>query len=333
MNEAFESELVSVIIPAFNRAAMIGDALESVVRQTYRPIELIVVDDGSTDETPRVIEDWMAAYRDAARFHIRCFRQEHAGAPAARNLGLIESRGEFIQFLDSDDLLHPDGLSVKMDALTSAPDRVYAYGRSERVDEEGTTRGYYGRPWPEPGTEGPVMGYHFCTSGPLIRRGACVVIGPWNEQLAQDEIEYFARLKFAYGEGVFIDRVGETIRGHTGVRVSEKGAVRHAESAIMSIDLIGRMIRGTAHDTPAERRTISACCRAAADTGLFAKRPDLALEALKRSADYATGWNRAALRLYLLLCRIPPKGLLMRIFYGLRLMRTRWKVRRRGAER
>ena len=81
--------------------------MDSVYKQTYRPIEIIVVDDGSTDNTCQVINEWGSKYAEDNGFRLQYFFQENAGAPVARNLGMIESQGEFIQFLDSDDLLHP----------------------------------------------------------------------------------------------------------------------------------------------------------------------------------------------------------------------------------
>lgn len=87
---------VSVIIPLFNKAPYIGRALASVVSQTFTDFELIVVDDGSTDQGPQIVEAW-----DDPR--IRLVKQENAGTGAARNHGIAEARGEFIAFLDADD--------------------------------------------------------------------------------------------------------------------------------------------------------------------------------------------------------------------------------------
>ena len=105
MTAECEPGLVSVIIPTYNRARLLVEAMDSVFAQTYRPIELIVVDDGSKNNTPQVLQEWAAAHARDPRFRMRIFHEENKGAPVARNLGLIESRGEFIQFLDSDDLL------------------------------------------------------------------------------------------------------------------------------------------------------------------------------------------------------------------------------------
>lgn len=97
---------VSVVIPVYNRAHCIAEAVESVLGQTFRECEVLVVDDGSTDATPEVL----ARYGD----RIRYLRQENAGPAAARNRGIRESRGEFVAFLDSDDLWRPEKLELQV---------------------------------------------------------------------------------------------------------------------------------------------------------------------------------------------------------------------------
>ena len=86
--------LVSVIIPTFNRSALLAAAIDSVRAQTYAPIEIIVVDDGCTDDTSKVLR--------RSGPGIRAVRQDNAGPAAARNRGLAHARGEIIMFLDSD---------------------------------------------------------------------------------------------------------------------------------------------------------------------------------------------------------------------------------------
>ena len=121
MSEEYVPGLVSVIIPTYNRAELLVEAMDSVWAQTYRPIELIVVDDGSTDKTREVVQEWRKKCEADHQFALRYFHQANKGAPAARNLGLIESRGEFIQILDSDDYLHPLRLQRMLKAARSLP--------------------------------------------------------------------------------------------------------------------------------------------------------------------------------------------------------------------
>lgn len=217
--------LVSVIIPAYNRAGFIAAALDSVLAQTYRPIECLVVDDGSTDDTGRAVAEW--GRKLDAQFSLRCFRQENRGAAAARNRGLRESRGEFINFLDSDDRLLPKTLQRKVECLrsTGAP---YCYVQGKRVDGEGNTLGLHGRPWTA--YDGLFfLTYHFDTNAPLIRRSVCQEVGPWDESLkGWDEVEYFARLKLHGGRGVFLEEVGHLAIEHNGDRITPTEANEQA---------------------------------------------------------------------------------------------------------
>lgn len=113
---------VSVIIPAYNVATYITEALESVVSQTFTDYEVIVVNDGSTD-TPE-LERELEPFRE----HIVYLKQDNRGAAAARNAGLYVARGEFVAFLDADDSWHPDFLSSQMSFIESHGhcDLVYA---------------------------------------------------------------------------------------------------------------------------------------------------------------------------------------------------------------
>jgi glycosyltransferase involved in cell wall biosynthesis len=105
--------LVSVVIPAFNGADYIGETIESILAQTYRPLEVLVVDDGSTDRTAEIVQ----RFGDPVRY----FRQENAGTAAARNRAVAESRGEFIALLDQDDLWVPHKLERQIPRFAEDP--------------------------------------------------------------------------------------------------------------------------------------------------------------------------------------------------------------------
>lgn len=126
--------LVSVVIPTYNRADIISKAIESALAQTYDNVELVVVDDGSTDETRGVVE----AYGPRVRY----IRQENAGVSAARNRAMRHSRGEFVAFLDSDDAWKPWRIEAQVAALRRHPEAGLAWtdmtaidGRERVVDE------------------------------------------------------------------------------------------------------------------------------------------------------------------------------------------------------
>jgi glycosyltransferase involved in cell wall biosynthesis len=108
--------LVSVILPTYNRAWTLKDAVDSVFSQDYPNIELIIIDDGSTDNTQQLLE----AYKN----EIRLFHQENKGVSAARNIGIKNSRGEFIALLDSDDAWDKRKISCQMEFFKHHPDAL-----------------------------------------------------------------------------------------------------------------------------------------------------------------------------------------------------------------
>lgn len=120
---------VSVIMPAYDAAATIESAVASVRRQTMGDFELLVVDDGSTDETAAVLAG-------IAEPRLRVLRQPNRGPAAARNRALAEARGEFVAFIDADDLWVPEKLAWQMEALAAAPRAAVAYGWADVVDAD-----------------------------------------------------------------------------------------------------------------------------------------------------------------------------------------------------
>lgn len=113
---------VTVVIPCFNYGRYLARTLKSVAAQTYTDWECIIVDDGSTDETPLVATEWVES--DPRFIYLR---QDNAGLAAARNAGLYRASGEYIQFLDADDLIHPYKLSRQTALLTALPECSHVY--------------------------------------------------------------------------------------------------------------------------------------------------------------------------------------------------------------
>lgn len=122
--------LVTVVMAVFNGAEFVGEALESVLAQHYRPTEVIVVDDGSHDDTGEVVRGFPS---------VRYIRQENQGPAAARNTGIAAATGEFVAFVDHDDRIPPTKLEVQVGHLLAHPELGCVLGRQEILLEPGTT--------------------------------------------------------------------------------------------------------------------------------------------------------------------------------------------------
>lgn len=120
---------VSIIIPSYNRAHLIGETIESVLSQSFSDFELIIVDDGSTDKTGDVVRKYQGP--------IKYLYQENQGRSSARNEGYKASQGEYICFLDSDDMLAPRMLEQQVALLDSNPNLGFVYTDYQFVDESG----------------------------------------------------------------------------------------------------------------------------------------------------------------------------------------------------
>lgn len=120
--------LISVVIPCYNGARFLGEAIDSALAQSWKPVEIIVVNDGSTDNTASVL----AAYPN-----IIVLTQTNQGRSAARNAGLRASRGEYVTFLDADDLLLPKALEIGIGELAGRPEYAFASGAYQWIDEDG----------------------------------------------------------------------------------------------------------------------------------------------------------------------------------------------------
>lgn len=232
MSPEYVPGLVSVIIPTHNRAHLIYDALDSVAGQTYRPIEVIVVDDGSTDGTLDVLERWKAQHATAG-FEVRVLAQENAGAPAARNRGGRESRGEYIQFLDSDDLMHPEKLRAQVEALRQRAELGYVWSEYVEVvsDEAGCEVAWSPAPSSEQVTDSGALAVPAQMWCGVFRREVCERIGPWREELRRhQDWEYTTR---ALSFGVTTARVAGALYA---VRVHGTGRIddlnKDAEAAL-----------------------------------------------------------------------------------------------------
>ena len=123
-----QAALVSVIIPCYNSAAFLEEAIGSAMAQTYSPVEIVVVDDGSTDHSPEI----------AQRLPVRYIRQANSGLAASRNLGIRESKGSYIVFLDADDRLKPEAIEIGVRILAQRPQCAMAVGDHLFVSHNGS---------------------------------------------------------------------------------------------------------------------------------------------------------------------------------------------------
>jgi glycosyltransferase involved in cell wall biosynthesis len=227
IEEAGTAGVASVIIPTFNRAGLLDEAIGSVVRQTYRPIEIVVVDDGSTDQTGVTIGKWRELLGGAAGISLKYVRQENSGGCSARNHGLIESTGEFIQFMDSDDYLRPEKLRVQIGCLREFAEAGFAFGEQVEMEKPGDgelagggagrleeASEYFGRQ-----DVLPPCG--------VYRRGVCVEAGPWAEDLWMGEDkEYGFRALLVSGKVVHLAGAHYVVRKHSGERITNVWALK-----------------------------------------------------------------------------------------------------------
>lgn len=193
MTPPIRSGVVSTIIAVYNRPRLLADAVRSVLAQTYRPIELLIIDDGSTDDTAAVAQAFAAEHPEIVRY----VRRPHEGVARSRNQGLRIASGEFIQILDSDDLLMPEKFATQVQALRAYPEcglsycytREYAIGdplprrparRSGETFERLFPHILAGRLWPFP--------------SPLFRREILDACGPFLELNSYEDWELECRI-------------------------------------------------------------------------------------------------------------------------------------------
>lgn len=172
---------VSVVIPCHNVADHIPQAFASVMAQTHADIDVICVDDGSTDGTLRVLHALVGAHPGRARV----VAQPNRGASAARNAGLRATTGTYVQFLDADDMLHPDKIAAQLALAENAgmPDLVV--GDFEQVMPDGLllpALALHGRPW-----MALIRTRMGTTSANLWKRETLERVGGWNEELASSQ--------------------------------------------------------------------------------------------------------------------------------------------------
>jgi glycosyltransferase involved in cell wall biosynthesis len=185
--------LVCVIIPAFNAEATLGDTLRSAAAQTYPNFEIIIIDDGSTDGTAQIASDFCASEQRA-----RLLQTTNRGVAAARNAGIEAAGGEYLAFLDADDLWHPRKLEMQVEAALADPEIGFVYTFYQNID--GSGRGL--QTPPQMLVNGHAFWRHLyfnfvgCGSSILVRKESLLDIGRFDESLHGSE-DYLLQLRLA----------------------------------------------------------------------------------------------------------------------------------------
>jgi len=180
--------LVSIVVPCHNGARFLADAIESALAQTHPAIETIVVDDGSVDDTPAILE----RYAD----RVRVLHQQNRGPSAARNAALAVARGEYVAFLDADDRFRSEKIARQAAVLDTRPDVGLVYSGWRFIDEEGRSLPGEGRPRGE-GDMLPalLLGNPIHPLAAVVRRALVDEIGGFEESLRGcEEWDLFLRL-------------------------------------------------------------------------------------------------------------------------------------------
>jgi len=235
--------LVSVIVPTYNCATCIGEAIKSVLSQTYGTFEIIVVDDGSTDDTKAVLAPFAS--------RIKYLYQQNQGQAAARNAGIRQTRGEFLAFLDADDIWFPAKLALQVQGFRNHPEAGLAFTDFLDFDESSVTGSSRFDTWPGvrawfdrhrvgdseiacgPMYEELLQGNWIHTSSTLVRRNVMNAVGLFDEALHGPE-DYDQWLRIAKNYHVLcVDRVLTGYRyrpqSHSGAEES-RGAYFHQGS-------------------------------------------------------------------------------------------------------
>jgi glycosyltransferase involved in cell wall biosynthesis len=191
---------VTVVIPAYNMAEFVGTAITSVLDGSYENVEVIVVNDGSTDETAQVVSPFVTEGSEQYDERVQYVSQPNRGKPAAVNRGIEEMRGTYFALLDADDRLPPRSIERRVGALTAQSDADVALGGFGVIDENGTT--LIGKRPPPHAQEPREIKRAFCTSyktpfhfnACLLHRDLADRIGPFDRRLRRcQDIDYSIR--------------------------------------------------------------------------------------------------------------------------------------------
>lgn len=274
-------DLVTTIIPVHNRASLVTAAVESVVSQTHRTVELVLVDDGSTDDTPKVLNQLAEKWTGL----IRVVRRQNGGPGAARETGRQLARGEFIQYLDSDDRLLPLKFERQIRALREHPEAGVCYCPTYEIQigEE-----LSGAPSARTGEQFAELfptlltGRIWQTATPLIRRSVSDAAGAWTELRQEEDWEYDSRIAALGTKLVWVPEFLAAHIHHAGARAggnSLKDPVKMGWRAAAQKLLFRRAVEyGVSKESPEMRafaRSLFLLCRQCGAAGRAADAAEL----------------------------------------------------------
>lgn len=205
--------LISIIIPTYNRAHLISETLDSILAQTYANWECIIIDDGSSDATEQVVLRYV---ENDSRFQFYKRTNEYlSGGNGARNFGFDVSKGEYVNWFDSDDLMLPDALQFKLDAFEDNID--FVVGNSLNFDEKGVISRPYELDYSLPITAENFINQSigWITNDVLVKREVIQI--RFNENLKSgQEYNFFSRLLFITERGKYVKKDVSKRRIHSG---------------------------------------------------------------------------------------------------------------------
>lgn len=304
--------LVSIVVPAYNHAGYLKECIESVLAQDYPQVELIVLDDGSTDATPGVLR----AY--GQRFHWES--QANMGQSATLNKGWGMARGEILGYLSADDALRPRAVSEAVAVLNARPEIVATYSDFDLIDEQSrAVRTIAARDFDARDLVLDLV----CQPGPgaFFRRDAFLRAGPWNPELRQNpDLDFWLRLSLV-GNFLRIPKVLAGFRVHEGSATYQSTNVSRADEPV----LVTRRFVATAGlpdwIAAASRRVVATGYIASAQLHLRAGRPVMALQRIACAMRASIATLLSARAAHLLLSAVTG-----RFFHRVRSTWARWSA-------
>jgi glycosyltransferase involved in cell wall biosynthesis len=295
------SDLVSIVIPNYNHAQYVSGAVRSALNQTHPRVEVIVVDDGSTDDSAQVIAQFGQA--------IHAIAQPNQGLSAARNTGIRAATGEFVAALDADDLYEPEFASELVGLLGREPDAVAAYCGYRFVDVANAPlpQAEARRVEPDQLFDQLAAGNFLVPEAMLVRRRCYAQVGPFDQALtALEDLDMWLRIAKA-GKVVGTQRLLTRHRILPG-SMSTDPSRQHRNRHTVITKHFGAEQQDPAHMFPRQRAAFAAAYLTATIEHLQTRREDKALELFRRMVALAPGLLTELPTLYELACGDQPKG-------------------------